>query len=340
MLKEIKKGQQAAPKILTQQPNTSQQMPVKHCGICSCNSHYTDECPQLKKDNTVASSHNFYEVQPLPPQNKQYYTQPQSQPQNPKNPRYQPPHIRQTYPPNSQVNTFPPTYKEALRTSQQENKETRESQERTENQLTNLTDLLTKFANPATINHQPPSQLSSSSPLPSQPLSNPKGGINMVHNVESNGDEEDEEEGDDWLYELLVELANSNNSDKEEDCEEVDDEEEEAEEEDEDETFFIATVYGGNKAVKEEIPAKCADPGPCLVTCKIRGIEIPECMCDPGACGSVMPFELYETLDLKPLKKSNEMARKGKEVASASTLSKTRTTKNSNRGREGEVPAE
>ncbi|MED6199334.1 hypothetical protein PIB30_075000 [Stylosanthes scabra] len=30
-------------------------------------------------------------------------------------------------------------------------------------------------------------------------------------------------------------------------------------------------------------------------------------MCDPGACGSVMPYELYELLDLGPLKKSNEV---------------------------------
>ncbi|MED6221826.1 hypothetical protein PIB30_058390 [Stylosanthes scabra] len=30
-------------------------------------------------------------------------------------------------------------------------------------------------------------------------------------------------------------------------------------------------------------------------------------MCNPGACGSVMPFELYELLDLGPLKKSDEV---------------------------------
>ncbi|MED6128476.1 hypothetical protein PIB30_098316 [Stylosanthes scabra] len=35
MLKEIKEGQQIAPKILTQQPTTSQQMPIRHCGTCS-----------------------------------------------------------------------------------------------------------------------------------------------------------------------------------------------------------------------------------------------------------------------------------------------------------------
>ncbi|MED6164184.1 hypothetical protein PIB30_087243 [Stylosanthes scabra] len=35
MLKEIKEGQQVTPTLLKRQPDTSQQNPVKHCGICS-----------------------------------------------------------------------------------------------------------------------------------------------------------------------------------------------------------------------------------------------------------------------------------------------------------------
>ncbi|MED6213408.1 hypothetical protein PIB30_093035 [Stylosanthes scabra] len=72
--------------------------------------------PQLQEDNTIASTHNFYDSTTIPPYNRQYYTQggrdgqparwippqqPQaqprqpytySQPQNSQNPRYQPPH--------------------------------------------------------------------------------------------------------------------------------------------------------------------------------------------------------------------------------------------------------
>ncbi|MED6113783.1 hypothetical protein PIB30_074061 [Stylosanthes scabra] len=270
MLKEIKEGQQATPKLLKQQPNTSQQAPVKHCKICSCNSHHTNECPQLQDDNTIASSHNFYE--------------------------------------NPQANALLSNYEEALRSFQQENRELREAQKRIETQLSNITDLITKFTNQVAINPQPPSQPSNSSLLPSQPLLNPKGGINMVHNKGTKDEEEDEkedeeeEEEDDWLYELLAELENSDNSDDEEDFEEDD-----TKKEDEEGTFFVATVYGKDKVVKEEMLVKCEDPGPCLVTCKIRGVKISDCMCDPGACGSVMPFEVYETLDLGPLKKSNEI---------------------------------
>ncbi|MED6128271.1 hypothetical protein PIB30_096059, partial [Stylosanthes scabra] len=75
---------------------------------------------------------------------------------------------------------------------------------------------------------------------------------------------EDEEGENDWLYELL----------KEESEEESDEEEESelAEEEDMDKgkIFFINTLFKEKKS-EEEIPIKCEDPGPCLITCKIRG---------------------------------------------------------------------
>ncbi|MED6161641.1 hypothetical protein PIB30_062679 [Stylosanthes scabra] len=99
------------------------------------------------------------------------------------------------------------------------------------------------FTNQPTIN--PQSQLSTSSPLPSQPLPNPKGGINMVHNevVQEEEEEYEEEEGeDDWLYELLAELASSDESEDEEEVEE-EIEEEVVEKQDEEETFFIAYFW-------------------------------------------------------------------------------------------------
>ncbi|MED6139566.1 hypothetical protein PIB30_085051 [Stylosanthes scabra] len=167
--------------------------------------------------------------------------------------------------------------------------------------------MLQKFANQTTINLQVQPQPSTSSPLPSQPLPNPKGGINAVHVERDNGEEdevEDEEGENDWLYELLAELANSDRSDDEEEGESEDDEEaEEVESEFEEEeekvnegndkgkTFFIATIFSEGKIMKEEIPIKCEDPGPCTVTCKIRGVDIPDCLSDPEACGNVTPFE-------------------------------------------------
>ncbi|XP_016167156.1 uncharacterized protein LOC107609659 [Arachis ipaensis] len=46
------------------------------------------------------------------------------------------------------------------------------------------------------------------------------------------------------------------------------------------------------------------DPGPSLVTCVIGGIEFMDCMCDLGACVSIMPLPIYEKLRLSPLKRS------------------------------------
>ncbi|MED6171545.1 hypothetical protein PIB30_041695 [Stylosanthes scabra] len=130
----------------------------------------------------------------------------------------------------------------------------------------------------------------------------------MVHN--ENDEEEDEEDDDEWLYGLLAELADSDDEEvKEEPEREVDDEV--IEEETKGETFFIATIFRGNEVKETEMPIKCEDPGPCLVTSKIRGVDIPECLCDPGACGNVMPYALYETLDLAPRKKGAHQLRVG-----------------------------
>ncbi|MED6176665.1 hypothetical protein PIB30_090421 [Stylosanthes scabra] len=201
MLKEIKEGQQVTATLLKRQPDGLQQKPIKHCEIFSCNSHHTDECPQLQEDNTVATAQNFFELTAIPPYNKQYYTQgwsdgqpthwnlPQqqksqprqpytySQPQNAQNSKYQPPHNRQQYPPS---NNPPVSYDEALRMFQRENQEIRESQKRTEPQLAQLTEMLHKITNQPTQT-QPPAP----NPLPSQPLPNPKGGINVVHSKEA-----------------------------------------------------------------------------------------------------------------------------------------------------------
>ncbi|MED6152749.1 hypothetical protein PIB30_094993, partial [Stylosanthes scabra] len=171
--------------------------------------------------------------------------------------------------------------------------------------------MLDKFTNQPNVNVQ--SQPSTSSPLPFQPLPNPKGGINMMHNKVTQKEEEEEEENegdDDWLYELLAELANSDDEDNDEEAEEESEEEadkDDIEGETEGETFFIATIFNKNEKAKTEIPVKCEDPGPCLVTCKIRGVDVRECLCDPGAYGNVMPYALYDTLDLGPLKKSKDI---------------------------------
>ncbi|XP_016192236.1 uncharacterized protein LOC107633115 [Arachis ipaensis] len=59
-----------------------------------------------------------------------------------------------------------------------------------------------------------------------------------------------------------------------------------------------------NNSISSLIPEKCNDPGPCLVTCVIVAMEFMDCMCDLGACVSIMPLPIYEKLNLSPLKRS------------------------------------
>ncbi|MED6165513.1 hypothetical protein PIB30_100237, partial [Stylosanthes scabra] len=241
MLKEIKEGQQVTPTLLKRQPDDWQQKPVKHCGICSCNSHQTDECPQLQEDNTVASAHNFYDATIIPPYNRQYYTQGGRD--------------------NQPSCWIPPQHKEA--------KGEKEEDENEEGSVSWWYNLLAQL-------------------------------------VDSD-DEEDEESRD----ESEEEDEDESTVDSEDEYAEEEEQTEEEESEDEEEVYnkrtsFIVTLFN-NKEIKEEVPVKCEDRGPCLVPCRIKGVEVRECLCDPGACSNVMPYELYKFLKLGTLKKTKEI---------------------------------
>jgi len=41
-----------------------------------------------------------------------------------------------------------------------------------------------------------------------------------------------------------------------------------------------------------------------MVKCTIGGVIFSDCMCDLGACVSIMPLSIYDTLRLPPLKRS------------------------------------
>ncbi|MED6168506.1 hypothetical protein PIB30_012233 [Stylosanthes scabra] len=114
MLKEIKEGQQVTPILLKRQKDNSQQNSIKYCGICSCNSHHTNECSQFQEDNL------------------NQLRQPYSQPRNNLNTRYLPPHNGQQYPP---TNNQQMCEDEILRTLQQGNQETKEFNRQTMIQL-------------------------------------------------------------------------------------------------------------------------------------------------------------------------------------------------------------
>ncbi|XP_015944682.1 uncharacterized protein LOC107469820 [Arachis duranensis] len=57
-------------------------------------------------------------------------------------------------------------------------------------------------------------------------------------------------------------------------------------------------------ALMGALPEKCDDLGPCMVTCTVNGVQFLDCMCDLGACVSIMPLSVYRVLKLPPLKRS------------------------------------
>ncbi|XP_015968306.1 uncharacterized protein LOC107491897 [Arachis duranensis] len=57
-------------------------------------------------------------------------------------------------------------------------------------------------------------------------------------------------------------------------------------------------------ALMGALSEKCDDLGPCMVTCTIDGVQFLDCMCDLGACVSIMPLSIYRLLKLPPLRRS------------------------------------
>ncbi|MED6181725.1 hypothetical protein PIB30_021995 [Stylosanthes scabra] len=263
MLKEIKEGQPLTPVTLKQQAGNSQQKPIKYCGICSCNSNHTDECLQIQEDNTIAVAQNFVDFTIKPPNNKQYRVQgPNGQPVRWNPSPQQLAQFRQPY-----ISTMP---------------------QHTQNVRYQSPYLCQQF--PST--NDPPNKYE-------------EGFLNAIHDgirSEDKSEDTDNEEAEQHLYELLLKMAESkdergaDNVELMDFCEEYgsdhEDDETDQERETEDEwkketqsnkeKFCINTISDMRKD-EEELPAKCEDPSACLVTCKIRGVDIHEYLCDPRA---------------------------------------------------------
>ncbi|MED6222671.1 hypothetical protein PIB30_066517 [Stylosanthes scabra] len=200
---------------------------------------------------------------------------------------------------------------EVIRAFQRENQEVKEFNKQAMIQLNQLTEIIQKMiCQQVHLQHQPPPAIPS--PLPTQPLPNPKGGLNAISDKpesEKEIEDTDNKEAEQQVYELLVEITGSKTEEDEDIgeildfCEEFDSDYKEKEfgkEEHEDEwgkeveaqndkgeIFFINTV-SDKREDEEELPIKCEDPGPCLVTCKIKGFDIPGCLCNPGASAGVI----------------------------------------------------
>ncbi|KAL4287855.1 hypothetical protein AHAS_Ahas19G0227900 [Arachis hypogaea] len=60
LLRQITQGQQIPQALLSPPPQPPRiEGPPRSCGICACNNHYTDECPQLQEDTTLAVANPY-----------------------------------------------------------------------------------------------------------------------------------------------------------------------------------------------------------------------------------------------------------------------------------------
>ncbi|XP_016185693.1 uncharacterized protein LOC107627368 [Arachis ipaensis] len=74
----------------------------------------------------------------------------------------------------------------------------------------------------------------------------------------------------------------------------------------EEKTHDLETIPLGSSisALMGAIPEKYGDPGPCIVTCTIGGVQFVDCTCDLGACVNIMPLSVYDALKLPLLRRS------------------------------------
>ena len=56
---------------------------------------------------------------------------------------------------------------------------------------------------------------------------------------------------------------------------------------------------------QKKLPKKCSDPGMFTIPCTIGGVKVKRAMLDLFASINVMPYSLYETLKLGPLRETS-----------------------------------
>ncbi|XLT87226.1 hypothetical protein HN873_008979 [Arachis hypogaea] len=408
LLKQMQLNQQAQQAQPPQPQQNQLLVPQRICGICADYSHYNDECPQLQQeDNMVASTHNFYD------RPNQGYNQSENnnhgwqdnsnqnwrdnnnrggrdnqgnQRWNNNNNRQQnqpcrAPHLRQNQgPPNNQQQTSQFTHssvsskKDLLQAFEKRQLAMESTIVNSINaSLNGLTSTLQSFMTQLGSAPNSSNQPSSTTGILSQPLPNPKGGINAITlRSGTTLQERNQEEPSSPEYASAEEVVEIEDVEEEEDIQDIAEEEIAQPQEEvpksagttgttipipfpqlarkprkqpepdpkmveifkkvevtvplfgviqqvpkyakflkdlcihKDKINELETIPLGSSisALMGGLPEKCSDPCPCVVSCTIGGVVIYDCMCNLGACVSIMPLSIYDVLRLPPLKRS------------------------------------
>ncbi|XP_024980831.1 uncharacterized protein LOC112517677 [Cynara cardunculus var. scolymus] len=64
----------------------------------------------------------------------------------------------------------------------------------------------------------------------------------------------------------------------------------------------ISMSQNVSAVLQKQLPPKCKDPGMFTIPCKVGNVSINQAMLDLGASINVMPYAIYSSLDVRPLK--------------------------------------
>ncbi|XP_015970538.1 uncharacterized protein LOC107494014 [Arachis duranensis] len=316
ILKQLQLGQQQP---YQQQPHqqqpppppqqySQQLVPQKVCGICSCYSHYTDECPSLQEDNTLGATHNFYDRP-----NQGYYQQGGNFNQG-SSCTHGPPSTSAPQAPNSSAIPSQPQPNPkgginaiTLRSGTQlkENKVKDPSsiiitQEEEEIEIEEIEEEEEAQVIVEEEETQPTSEVPKNKGAVEEEIAQPITFPTLAKKARKRM------ELDPKMVEMFkkvkVTIPLFNAIHQVPKCAK----------------FLkdlcmnkyrileLETIPLGSSisALMGALPEKCDDPGPCMVTCTVDGVHFIDCMCDLGACVSIMPLSVYRILRLPPLKRS------------------------------------
>ncbi|XP_016173155.1 uncharacterized protein LOC107615620 [Arachis ipaensis] len=301
LLRQITQGQQIPQALICPPPQPPRiEGPPRSCGICACNNHYTDECPQLQEDTTLAVANPYPQIpnynqhggnqnqgwrdnsnqrwnqapqaQPYPRQQAYYHQAPQG--------KHQAITLRSGTK-LDEIGVVPTssseeTHKEEVGEDMEVMKDEEEDVEKDEEQP-----LKAKEPKRKNLIEEPmPIPFPTLAKKPKKQEQLDPSMVEIFKNVEVIVP----------LFQAIKQVLKY--------------------------AKFLKDVCTHKEKIGELnkrpvddsisslIPEKCNDPGPCLVTCLIGGIKFTDCMCDLGACVSIMPLPIYERLNLSPLKRS------------------------------------
>ncbi|XP_015953812.1 uncharacterized protein LOC107478182 [Arachis duranensis] len=237
------------------QQHNQQLVPQRVCGICSCYSHYTDECPSLQEDNTLAATHNFYDR----PNQGYYQGEKEAKDSSPITIAQEEERI------DIEEVVEEETPQVIVEDEAQPTRETTKAKKTLEEEVAQPLPFPTLAKKAKKRIELDPKMVEIFKKVEvTVPL------FDAIHQVPRYAK---------FLKDLCIHK---------------------------DRILELETIPLGSSisALMGTLPEKCDDPGPCMVTCTVNGVQFRDCMCDLGACVSIMPLSVYRVLKLPPLKRS------------------------------------